>query len=200
MIIVQHASAAEAAAVERWCTEGAHDLGVPELDVTVTIVGSGIAPSSGTEAWSNEHGITFDRSIFRGGDDRVGWILLEELAHVVLGREGVPHEGVAVFYQELFATWFQFASLVGKGRLDLSRIRTWPITDQEAHHSVRLPYHLGKHLGAALAGSVANQQHLDRWLTAPTDEVWRRRTIAAQQELTPPLTADAVAESYRANA
>jgi hypothetical protein len=123
---------------------------------------------------------------------RFGFIIYEEVAHYVLGLHDVPHEGIAQFFQEFYATWFQVTEFLRTGRIPASRVTVTPVRDDD-----KLIYDLGKHAGAALAGSARNQQELERWLNRkPPDDENAELVRFAQRRLRAPLSPEDVAAAY----
>lgn len=94
-------------------------------------------------------------------DVRLGWIVQEETAHLVLEACGVPHDGLAAFFQELFATYHQARAFIVTGRIPKERLTYTEPTP------VATLYDLGKHLGATTAGNRKNGQILERWKNDP---------------------------------
>jgi hypothetical protein len=98
----------------------------------------------------------------------------------------------AAFFHECFATWVQYDALVSSGRVPISLLKTTPVQPQQPY------YELGKHLGAALAGSDANARHLSELAKRPTAQPAKRDLIEwARGVLKPPLTVDAVVSAYQ---
>jgi hypothetical protein len=121
------------------------------------------------EAWGRDRGVTIRPSVVRGEDRRPGYVLAEEVAHVRLGELGVPH-GTSFgsrLCQELFATWFQYRMILVNARfydpmkMTTNAVRRGPVSPQ-------LGGNIGKHLGAALAGSPLNRREVDEWLKDPS--------------------------------
>ncbi len=192
---------AHEAAITTWCQEALDFLERPEATIAVEAWGFASLPAPrGKEASSNATGIALHRSLLTGPLHRLRFLLFEEIAHVILHREGVPAgEAVAEFFHEVFATWAQFEGLINTGRISRSQIRTAPITRSDARGDV--PYMLGKHLGGALAGHEPNRRHFEAWLTSfGTQPEWQALATvarAARDNLSSPLTTDAVLMEYR---
>ncbi len=192
---------AHEAAITSWCQEALDFLERPETTIAVEAWGFASLPAPrGKEASSNATGIAIHRSLVTGPLHRLRFLLFEEVAHVLLHREGVPAgEPVAEFFHELFATWAQFEGPINTGRISRSQLRTAPITRSDPREDV--PYMLGKHLGGALAGHEPNRCHFEAWLTSfGTQSEWQALAKVARDardNLSSPVTTDAVVMEYR---
>lgn len=125
---------------------------------------------------------------------RFEFVFSEEIAHFVLFHAGVPHEGDrAVFFQELFATWFKYGHVVVDGGVPSTWLQVHPIpVPGEA-------YEVGTHLGAALATSRASRERLDAWLSCSpgADADLVRLVHNTEATLATPLRSQQVASAYR---
>lgn len=158
----------EAALVRRYCEEAFAALG-HTADLCVTVRGGvvsaiealGLVRPTGPDGSAYDNGVWLNRRILFGPRARLRFILHEEVAHSVLARSGVPHDNrdtEEAFWQELFAGYVQVDALPpGNGGLDLT---TKPVPP-DSHLA-----EIGKHVGAALAGSAVNRQHIEDWSLA----------------------------------
>jgi hypothetical protein len=184
----------------RACTSTAlAKLGAEDLDLVVRVWGLPgwlQAAPDGIEASAGDGEISLHRSVLSmfGDARRLCWILYEEVAHVVLSRAGLPHGGhgtVAAFFQEAFAAWFQFDEFVASGRYAREDVRTTPVSSAQDW------YELGKHVGAAVAGSAPNQLHLDDWFAQPNAIARKVEMVRwSLDEFVQPLTVDGMVAAY----
>lgn len=115
-------SGSNAARVRRWCEDAFAALGC-DADLQVEVSGWGrprVVASAG------DGGVWLHRGLLDDADLRLGFIVYEEVAHVVLARAGVPNDNrdtTESFWQELFATYVQLEAL--SKRTD--HFDTWPV-------------------------------------------------------------------------
>lgn len=162
-------------------------------DLNVRVSGSSYLPApGGREASGGRDGVWLHRSLISGPDLRLGFIVYEEVAHIALESAGVPHGGYdseETFWHELFAGWMQYTALVASGRVPKSEMRTKPIQDGSPYYS------LGKHVGAALAGSEPNRRHIEEWDTTGVPQR-KRRLVDHGLAMKVPLTVEIIADAY----
>jgi len=120
------------------------------------------------EAGARSDGVWLRPSVLEH-PERAEFILYEEIAHDQLRRLGVPHGDLFMdnFIHELFATWIQVKLFATSSRHSFT---TTPVPSDLHPRHPELGYHLGKHLGAALAGSTANARRLETWRSDPATD------------------------------
>ena len=153
---------------------------------------------------ADNSGVQFPNQLFksnlltgkRAPDWYIAFLLYEEVAHVLLGRAGVPHGGeLGVFFQEVYATWVQYSGIVATKIAPPGKMRFTPVP--KGARGEELYYSLGKQLGATVGGSVANRHYLEEWMRrSGRDE--RAASIVRDVEgrLAVPVTREAVVELY----
>jgi hypothetical protein len=123
---------------------------------------------SGVEASASDGGIDVAPALLKGDKRRIPWVVSEELAHRYLNETfGISHGGDFLdrFAQEGFAAWFQWTWIMPSGLFSLQEVGTQPIL--EFAPTPGLGHDLGKHVGAAHAGSSASAIRLVAWLADP---------------------------------
>jgi hypothetical protein len=120
------------------------------------------------EASASEGGINVTPALLLGDQRRIPWVLSEELAHRYLNETfGIANGGDFLdrLAQEGFAAWFQWTWIMSSGLFSLDEVVTQPILEYTPTPS--LGHDLGKHAGAAHAGSSASAERLAAWLADP---------------------------------
>lgn len=181
-----------------WCAEALEFLQARGEDLVVRPL-TNAPPGAEASADSSEVRLALDLTRARRGgppawfmDLRLGYLIYEEVGHCLLHREGVPDSGEGEFFQELFASWAQSAALLATGRLDKKYLGTQPIPFDGPW------YDLGKHAGAALAEMSDSKRRLREWANQPTSDSFKKELVTkVMKQMTVPLTAKAVAGSYR---
>jgi hypothetical protein len=162
-ISVQGARPDDARRVEYWVSRAAAALELDDLRVTVR---GRLRAESGVQASASPGEIWIRRQLLKGNDDRLGFVLYEEVAHCKLFSLGVRGERMlsvlGPFLHELFAGWYQYHQLVTVDGRDPSRMVAFPIPPGRPS-TVNFAYQLGKMVGGALAGSSQAAAQLTRW-------------------------------------
>lgn len=181
-------SGSNADRVRRWCDAAFAALG-HDPDLLVEVSGWGQAH---VVASAGDGGVWLHRRLLDGADLRLGFIVYEEVAHVVLARAGVPNDNrdtTEAFWQELFATYVQLEAL--SKRTD--QFDTWPVPPESPLGN------LGKQIGAAHAGSAANRGHIENWQALDDVPDHKRQLVEHGLALAPPITTGMVLTAYRSS-
>lgn len=184
----------DAETIRRWCEQALDHLGI-EANIEVTPLRN--APP-GAEGQGGENGLGLASHILPSaiGKDplqrlRLGFIIYEEVAHIVLGEAEVPHEGLGAFFQELYGGWAQYSAFVATGRISGRDMTSTPL----GHYPSM--YELGKHVGAEMGGSPASRAHLEEWFNDPASQQEAVELVdIVRDRLTPPLEPEDVADLY----
>lgn len=197
-------SEAQTSVIRRWTQDALRFLDAEDEDIRIRPFAN---PPYGVFAQANDEEVQLDARLLSGylapmglvPAWYIGYLLYEEIAHSLLGRAGVPHETLlGTMFQKMYATWVQAAAVAAQ-RIPAEGVGSVPVP--AGIQGRQLYYNVGKQLGAAMAGLSDNEEHLREWRQRG-DADPRLATLVEEvrAELSPPLTREAVVESYRSHA
>jgi hypothetical protein len=135
---------------------------------------------AGAKGGANDAGLWFSPGwLAEAREAEIYSVACEEVAHRYLGTLGVPHttNNLAIFYQELFGSWFALTQGMNHPSFQASHLKVMPMPKPGSDLST-LYYCAGTHIGAYFAGIALARSELEKWtakeMTHPGENVLKQ--------------------------